>query len=103
MEQDGKTDWARLTPIHEVKRDAYGWTLRTWTDGTANKDTDAVKKGDPIRVHRDSYHGTLGQACSRIVDQEAGLAPDVDSIVKAIDRARREITRALNGMAVSLH
>lgn len=95
MEQDTKTEWASLTANHDVKRDAFGWTLRTWTDGM-------TKEGAPKRVYRDTYHGKLEQVCMAVVDQEAGKAREVEGIVRAIDKARREITKALNGMAVAL-
>jgi hypothetical protein len=88
MEEDANKGFTQLAPDYFTKRDAYGWTLREWRDGTG-------KDGEPTRTHRDTYHGTIEQVCRTVLDREAGSGESPKAIVAAVEKAQKAITHAI--------
>ena len=55
----------KINERFECERDQYGWKLHEWRDG---KDKDGNSK-----LHKSTtYHATLEQICSVVVDRSAG-------------------------------
>lgn len=67
----------KISEDYEVSRDKYQWILTEWYDGK-NKD------GDLKRKSRQTYHGSLRQVASQIVD-----SVDIDCLDAYIERAER--------------
>ena len=78
----------KISSRFEIHRDAYGWTLVDWRDGTG-------KKGQAIRTKRESYYANLTQACDEILDRSAGDCSSVAAILEAIYNARARIVEAI--------
>lgn len=84
----------KIGPDFEITRDRYNYIVIEWANGTD-------KDGNPKRQKRESYHGTLLQACNRVqarITDEA-LAGTVKEVIAAITRAEAAVRDAIAGRA----
>lgn len=70
----------------EITADRYNWVLTERTPGT-NKD------GEPTTRERQTYHGSLDQACQAALNRKAVEASDgtAEDVIKAVQAASEAI------------
>lgn len=84
----------KIGPDFEITTDPYNWIVTRWVAG---KDKD----GNPKRQPHRTYHGSLLQASTRVLDALAADAAGgtAAEVVAAVQRAQAAICEALKGRA----
>ena len=68
----------RINDDYIIKADKYQWIVQSYRDGLS-------KNKQPIRTKRETYHGTLLQACQWILNDSAKSCDSVQELVNKIE------------------
>lgn len=68
-----------------VRRDRYQWILVQMIDG---KD----REGNPKKQERETYHVTLEQVCSNIIDRQCGKCTSVEELTQLLKETKTAVT-----------
>lgn len=85
----------------EITADQHCWTLTQREEKVREKDSGKHKAGSVYESEKISYHGTLKQACMKIIDQDAKTGESVIDIINAIGAAEANITAAIERAALT--
>lgn len=75
-----------------AERDKYQWILTEWYDG---KD----KHGNHKRQSRETYHASLAQVCSVVIDRMAGHCESMEGLRELLGNATALLTNAAESCA----
>lgn len=76
----------KLSERYELTKDKYQWILTEWTDGED-------KDGNPKRKSNNSYHSTLQQVASYVVDND--VVEFLDDYISKSNAIKDEISSTL--------
>ncbi len=78
----------KLNENYSFKRDTSGWQLYQWRDG---KD----RNGNVKRKKKITYHATIAQVISAIIDKECGKCKNASELKELLKNAEENIMRGL--------
>jgi len=73
----------------EIKRDKNCWEVVRISHSISKK------TGEPTTGRKSRYYNSLGHALQRIIDEKAGYAESLDSVVEHVDQAKEEVIQEL--------
>jgi hypothetical protein len=80
----------KINEDFEFERDPQQWVLHEWRDGVN------PKTKEPTRVEKITYHGTLHQVCSAVIERNSGKCESLKEVMKAIEATKADLLTSIN-------